>query len=725
MRKKMSVFRKVSGFIMMMVVLCHLSVFAQNGPIITATPSGPVCIGDQVTLSVSCPDEGALIFSEGFSDITDGNDNINTGSPDKYQCTLPNFPDCDNEHVFLAGGHLRFGDMRSGGGGYITSAPMDLSAGPFKVKLWLRGWYSTREQPEYYLLVDADTVQNHVPIPRLPFTAQYVEFTYTSTTAATNHSTITIGNSDTLQRFFLDSVAVVYVPATQYMWSTGESSSTITVSPTESSNYTVSVSNSYGCQGSASYSLTVTDCENVNCEKWFRVNNINQLSVGDKIIIVTHNLSDGHYHALAQQHPGADYMDTCWVVKQDTALSNIDHAQKLTLTNINPYVFQTESGNYLSYPGSGNKLIETNTLSSESSWFITIGNDSVAKINNQEYDSYFIQYNAAAPRFSCYRNTQQDVELYKLHFINPHTVTFNPGNGTSEVTELTEDDCQAGIVLPTAFPCAQEFIFAGWTTQSINTSITTAPNPLYAAGSLYNPIIDQTLYAVYKKCSSSEQAFVKVMSDTSNWNGDYLIVYEDGNLAFNGGLTTLDVVGNTISVPINNNTIASNATTNAAKFTISSYNNNWTIKSASNYYIGRTSNTNGLNTDQTTPFGNTLSYNSGSIDIVSDGGAYLRYNSNNGQERFRFFKSSTYTNQEAIQLFRYELIEECEYTSFPFYPSNSTIETACDTYTWLRSDGTDTTIIGSGRYLFQYTEGGCVYVDTLHMTINHPVTIDT
>ncbi len=144
--------------------------------------------------------------------------------------------------------------------------------------------------------------------------------------------------------------------------------------------------------------------------------------------------------------------------------------------------------------------------------------------------------------------------------------------------------------------------------------------------------------------------YVKVTSASDLTSGQYLIVYEDGNVAFDGGLTTLDAVSNTIGVTINSNTIPISATTTAAEFTIDT--SAGTIKSASGKYIGRTGNTNGMNEDESTAYTNTLTYNNGNIDIVSSGGAYLRYNSASDNLRFRYFKSSSYTSQKAIQLYK-------------------------------------------------------------------------
>lgn len=182
-------------------------------------------------------------------------------------------------------------------------------------------------------------------------------------------------------------------------------------------------------------------------------------------------------------------------------------------------------------------------------------------------------------------------------------------------------------------------------TGDMNTSVNVNDN------SFIMPAFDVTVMATFIQGTVSNGDYVKVTSTPSDWSGVYLIVYEDGTVAFDGGLTILDVASNTIDVSISNNAIPSNATTDAASFTIAKSGSNYTIKSASGYYIGQTSNANGMQTNQSTSYANTLSYTSGNVNIVS-GGAYLRYNDQSGQTRFRYYKSSSYTGQKAIQLYK-------------------------------------------------------------------------
>jgi len=144
--------------------------------------------------------------------------------------------------------------------------------------------------------------------------------------------------------------------------------------------------------------------------------------------------------------------------------------------------------------------------------------------------------------------------------------------------------------------------------------------------------------------------YVKVTSTDDLTNGQYLIVYEDGSVAFNGGLETLDAVSNTIDVIINNSEIAATSATTAAEFTIDV--TAGTIQSASGMYIGQTSDANGLASSAETDYTNTITFADDNADIVSSGGAYLRYNSASNQIRFRYYKSSSYTGQKAIQLYK-------------------------------------------------------------------------
>ncbi|MBR4913048.1 MAG: hypothetical protein IKZ54_09460, partial [Bacteroidales bacterium] len=462
-----------------------------------------ICEGESITLTAECTSPETLIFSEGFSDITTGNDNNGSGSSTKYQCTLENFPNCDNEHVFNAGGHLRFGDVSSGGGGYITSKPIDLS-NPYTIKLWARGWNNANENPFFYLKVDNDIVlQQSLPVSA--WDAPYTQYNYPFPIGANSSSTITIGNSELHQRFFLDSVAVVSYAECQYSWSTGATTSEITDSPSSNTTYYVTITPPGGC-------ATVDT-----------------------------------FYVVVKQKP---------------------------------------------------------------------------------------------------------------------TVTFNPCGGTCEITSL-QMNCQQGVPLPTATPCASNYVFAGWCTAPVDPADDDEPNPLYYAGENYLSDTDIPLYAVYKKCASYG-GFKKVNTNRTDWSGEYLIAYSDDNKVFDGSLSNLDVASNFYNVTIQNNEVVNNSNLQPFIFTISPRNNNnYTIQSTLGFYIGKTANNNGLDYSPSNQYENAINFNNGDIDIIGSGGAYLRYNNNSGQKRFRYYKSSSYSDQNPIQLYRNEPDLDCVWTSYP------------------------------------------------------------
>lgn len=200
----------------------------------------------------------------------------------------------------------------------------------------------------------------------------------------------------------------------------------------------------------------------------------------------------------------------------------------------------------------------------------------------------------------------------------------------------------------------QTFTFRGWTTDANDVT------NLIRANSSYTIRQDVTFHAVYYQQVASTEAekhYAKVTQELSDWSGDYLIVYEDGNVAFNGAWETLDAANNTVAVTIANGIIEATESVNAAKFTIAAIDGGYSIKSASGKYIGKDNNDNGLDesTEYDENYVNEISYNvdEGEIDIVGSGGAHLRFNSASNQNRFRYYKSATYGSQQPIQLYRY------------------------------------------------------------------------
>ena len=148
------------------------------------------------------------------------------------------------------------------------------------------------------------------------------------------------------------------------------------------------------------------------------------------------------------------------------------------------------------------------------------------------------------------------------------------------------------------------------------------------------------------------KTYKKVTEAPKDWSGTYLIVSEANKAALDSSLATIDATNDYKSVEITEDKTIETA--EAIAVTIEKMaDGNYSIKAANGQYIYRTQNKNGLDTGKNAN-PNTISLNAdGTVNIVS-GGAYLRFNANKDQMRFRYFKSATYTSQKPVTLYKLE-----------------------------------------------------------------------
>ena len=170
----------------------------------------------------------------------------------------------------------------------------------------------------------------------------------------------------------------------------------------------------------------------------------------------------------------------------------------------------------------------------------------------------------------------------------------------------------------------------------------------YAAGVTYNAgnsTFTVTVTAPAASETAQASGFEKVTATSDITAGQYLIVYEDGGVAFDSSLETLDAVGNTIEVTISEGKIAVSDETTAAAFTIDP--EAGTLTNAAGKYIGKTASGNGLDVKDEA-ITNTFAIDNGNAVITASGGSVLKFNSSNNQNRFRYYGSG----QQAIQLYK-------------------------------------------------------------------------
>jgi hypothetical protein len=169
--------------------------------------------------------------------------------------------------------------------------------------------------------------------------------------------------------------------------------------------------------------------------------------------------------------------------------------------------------------------------------------------------------------------------------------------------------------------------------------------------------------------TAATEYYEKVTSAPEDWSGEYLIVYEDGSVAFDGSLSTLDAAGNTIEVEIEDNKIEATDDVNDAAFTIAKMEGGYSVKAASGKFIGATSYANSLASSDS-EIANSLSLDASGNAVIkvttSGGDVTLRYNYGSNQLRFRYYKSG----QQAIQL--YKKVEATSVTTYSLVKNDNT-----------------------------------------------------
>jgi hypothetical protein len=146
----------------------------------------------------------------------------------------------------------------------------------------------------------------------------------------------------------------------------------------------------------------------------------------------------------------------------------------------------------------------------------------------------------------------------------------------------------------------------------------------------------------------------KVTSAPADWSGEYLLVYESGTTAY--VWTGVDAANCYAQGTISSNKI----TGDFVSVTIATMTGGYSIKvnggTNNGKYIYGTSGSNKINFG-TTANANTLTYESNSTKIESKT-SVMRYNPQSGNLRFRYFKSTSYASQKAVQL--YKKVEQSE-----------------------------------------------------------------
>lgn len=142
--------------------------------------------------------------------------------------------------------------------------------------------------------------------------------------------------------------------------------------------------------------------------------------------------------------------------------------------------------------------------------------------------------------------------------------------------------------------------------------------------------------------------YTKITSLGELTDGEYIIVYENGNNAYvyNGQ----DAANGYTDATVSNGSITTDEAF-AGEVTIAAMSGGYSLKVAGGYMYG-TSNANKLNFNSTTAQVNTISFESDGSTKITSNTSVLRFNAAKDQMRFRYYKSSSYSSQKAVALYK-------------------------------------------------------------------------
>ena len=404
--------------------------------------------------------------------------------------------------------------------------------------------------------------------------------------------------------------------------------------------------------------------------EWTLLDDASKLKAGMEVIIAA---SDSNVAISTTQNSNNRGQAT--ITKSGNTLSSIGADVQIFqlqqgTTNGTWAFFDDTLNGYLYAAASGSNHLKTQAANDvNGSWTITVTNNVASIVATNSTNRNVMQYNSSSSLFSCYGSASQKALAIYYRGEGSGELPITPSlmvTPTSLTWEADATEAQQ-ITVTANGDWSHSESGMDWATVSVSDNVITvtptAANSNEAANEGTITISMAGVDDVVVNCTQagatqsgggeggSDHVYTKVTSAPADWSGQYLIVYEGGNAAFNGSLATLDDENNYTTVTISNNQISLSAAEDTFYFTIAKTSNGYSIKSASGTYIGRTANSNGMNTG-TTVYNNTISLNGGDANIIGSGSTatYLRFNKAADQMRFRYYKSG----QQPIQLYKLE-----------------------------------------------------------------------
>jgi len=320
-------------------------------------------------------------------------------------------------------------------------------------------------------------------------------------------------------------------------------------------------------------------------------------------------------------------------------------------------------GEYIYAASSSSNHLKTHaTIDDNASWTVTVTSAGIATCKANGTNSHnLIKKNSSSALFSCYTGGQADIAIYRRETgvpptpapsisVDPTELTIPTAGGDQNVTVTAKN---FGTYTVSAVSDNTHFT----TAVSGNVVTVTAPaneTDAEISGTVTITVTDGTntltaeVAVKQVAVGASVSKYVKVTSAPADWSGTYLIVYEE-NATSGKVFNNVDATIGCISATIDNYTIAVTSDLEAEQVVIAPMTGGYSIKGKKGYIYG-TSGSNTINFSNNTEHLNTIEYSSNSVKITSNTSVF-RFNTGG---RFRYYKSTTYQDQKAIQLYKLE-----------------------------------------------------------------------
>ena len=371
------------------------------------------------------------------------------------------------------------------------------------------------------------------------------------------------------------------------------------------------------------------------------------------------SIKDNKWHLMDPANTGSIYPSLATDLAADPA--NNEYSLFAGVENIDDYVFtiaaydgaysiKSEStGKYVAYHGSSNDAYAADELGDDTK--IDISYDAatkVAELASVNVSGRHLVFNSSQPRFAFYTSAQAGVYLIPA-VADPRTpVTLSFDESYIEVASTVAGGFSGQIV--TSDPAVTGIEYS-WDGEDAFGTLDEATGEVSLHGIAGSATITATFAgdSQYRPATASYTLsvidpnkiyYVKVTAALSDWSGEYLIVNETHNVAWNAALSDLDATPNTFEVTIVNGKIERTDGTEGKQFEIAPMEGGYSILASNGKYIGRTAASNGVSVSNN-PLLNTISWTDNHPVITGgESGKTISYNAASGQEKFRYLGTS-------------------------------------------------------------------------------------